>query len=82
METETIKCARCHGTGEIELVKSSIPSSQCKGCKFQALGSTQVKDFQQHQDLCRECRGQPLGLDREIRKDEICPDCKKRWGDH
>ena len=53
-----IECPRCDGTGQVEsLVLSGIKSSQCKQCGFQALGSTQVKQFQKRGNLCRECSG-------------------------
>ena len=32
-------------------------STLCKQCGFQALGSTQVKQFQKRGNLCRECSG-------------------------
>ena len=53
-----IECPRCRGIGKIEpMVLSGIKSSNCKSCNFQALGSTQVRQFQKRGNLCRECSG-------------------------
>ena len=54
-----IKCNKCNGTGQIEYSGATFTgdSSQCKRCGFQALGSTQVKQFQKRGNLCRECSG-------------------------
>ncbi len=52
------QCPRCKGTGKVEeVVLSGIKSSQCKQCGFQALGSTQVKQFEKRGNLCRKCSG-------------------------
>lgn len=51
-------CPRCKGTGTCEdYVMSGIKSSQCKRCGFQALGSTQVHQFEKRGGFCRECSG-------------------------
>ena len=54
-----MKCGKCNGTGQIEYTGSVFTgdSSVCKRCGFQALGSTQVKQFQKRGNLCRECSG-------------------------
>lgn len=53
-----MKCTKCGGTGEIkEGKKFTGPYSQCKKCGFQALGSTQVKQFEKRGGYCRECSG-------------------------
>lgn len=53
-----ITCTRCHGTGKIEQgAVFTGASSQCRVCGFQALGTTQVKQFQKRGNLCRECSG-------------------------
>jgi len=53
-----IKCPRCNGTGQVEpMVMSGIKSSQCKQCGFQALGQTQVHQFEKRGGFCRECSG-------------------------
>ena len=53
-----MKCLHCNGTGEVEEgAKFTGTSSLCKACGFQALGSTQVKQFQKRGNLCRECSG-------------------------
>ena len=53
-----MKCLHCNGTGEVEAgALFTGHSSLCKVCGFQALGSTQVKQFQKRGDLCRECSG-------------------------
>lgn len=51
-------CSKCKGTGKVQ--KGAVftgASSNCKQCGFQALGSTQVKQFQKRGNLCRECSG-------------------------
>ena len=55
--TEII-CPKCNGVGKIQ--EGSVftgASSSCKRCGFQALGSTQVKQFEKRGNLCRECSG-------------------------
>ncbi len=53
-----MKCPRCNGTGNVkEGVNFTGVSSLCKNCSFQALGSTQVKQFEKRGHLCRECSG-------------------------
>ena len=53
-----MKCLRCNGTGQVEeFVKSGVPTYICKMCSFQALGSTQVKQFEKRGGYCRECSG-------------------------
>ena len=53
-----IECPRCKGIGEVEQgALFTGVSSICMRCGFQALGSTQVKQFQKRGNLCRECSG-------------------------
>lgn len=53
-----MKCPRCNGTGQVEAgVKFTGDSTLCKRCGFQALGSTQVKQFEKRGGYCRECSG-------------------------
>ena len=53
-----MKCNHCNGTGEVkEGAKFTGSSSSCKRCGFQALGSTQVKQFEKRGGYCRECSG-------------------------
>ena len=53
-----MRCSKCNGTGQVqESVKSGVPSYICKMCNFQALGSTQVKQFEKRGGYCRECSG-------------------------
>ena len=55
---DEIKCTKCNGTGKVkEGAKFTGFSSLCKKCGFQALGSTQVKQFQKRGNLCRSCSG-------------------------
>ncbi len=51
--SDLVTCTHCNGTGKI----TKGATSSCKVCGFQALGSTQVKQFQKRGDLCRECSG-------------------------
>lgn len=53
-----MKCLHCQGTGEVE--EGAVftgQSSSCKKCGFQALGMTQVQQFEKRGNLCRECSG-------------------------
>jgi len=51
-----MKCSRCNGTGKVEEGAVFTGSSTlCKMCGFQALGSTQVKQFEKRGGFCREC---------------------------
>ena len=53
-------CSRCQGTGSVPDyvgAKFGGDTSKCKQCGFQALGSTQVKQFQARGNLCRGCSG-------------------------
>lgn len=53
-----MKCSKCNGTGQVEEgAKFTGDFSFCKNCDFQALGSTQVKQFQKRGNLCRKCSG-------------------------
>ena len=55
---DKIKCSRCSGTGMIE--QGTVfggQSSICKMCNFQALGQTQVHQFEKRGGYCRECSG-------------------------
>jgi len=53
-----VKCSKCNGTGRVkEGTKFTGYSSRCKACGFNALGKTQVKQFQKRGNLCRECSG-------------------------
>ena len=53
-----MKCLRCNGTGQVEeSVTSGVPTYICKMCGFQALGQTQVKQFEKRGGYCRECSG-------------------------
>lgn len=53
-----MKCLHCQGTGEVEEGATFTgQTSSCKKCEFQALGMTQVKQFEQRGNLCRECSG-------------------------
>ncbi len=53
-----MKCMHCNGTGQVkEGAKFTGVSSVCKSCGFQALGQTQVKQFQKRGNLCRDCSG-------------------------
>lgn len=51
-------CKHCNGTGKVKqgAVFTGV-SSSCTRCGFQALGSTQVKQFEKRGNLCRECSG-------------------------
>ena len=52
------KCYRCKGTGELpDLIKSGVPAYICKICGFEALGKTQVRQFEKRDGYCRECSG-------------------------
>jgi len=54
----SIKCPRCNGTGKIEPTEVFGGKSYiCKMCGFQALGQTQVHDFEKRGGYCRECSG-------------------------
>ena len=58
MTNELMRCPRCRGTGKIEPGATFTgASSICKQCGFQALGQTQVKQFEKRGNLCRECSG-------------------------
>lgn len=53
-----MNCPKCKGTGKVRHgVLFTGVSSSCKRCGFQALGSTQVKQFEKRGNLCRECSG-------------------------
>jgi len=57
---ENILCKKCHGQGfhkPAEQIMSGIQSYMCRRCGFQALGMTQVKQFEQRGGYCRECSG-------------------------
>lgn len=56
--SDLVMCSHCNGTGKVTKGASFTgATSSCKVCGFQALGSTQVKQFQKRGDLCRECSG-------------------------
>lgn len=57
-EDKYIKCYKCDGLGRVKAgaVFTGMTSS-CKSCGFQALGMTQVRQFEKRGDLCRQCSG-------------------------
>jgi len=58
--SEPVLCRKCNGRGfhdPVQQVMSGIPSSICKQCGFQALGSTQTKQFEKRGGYCRACSG-------------------------
>ena len=57
---ENIICKNCQGRGFVkpkQFIQSGIQSSLCNLCGFQALGQTQVRQFQKRGNLCRDCSG-------------------------
>lgn len=54
----------------------------CKGCNKTFFGSTQVERIEIHKGLCRDCRNDPYGIDRQNKLEEVCPTCSKKWRDH
>lgn len=55
---QKVTCRHCNGTGKVtQGAVFTGASSLCKRCGFQALGSTQVKQFEKRGNLCRECSG-------------------------
>jgi len=58
--TEPVLCQKCKGQGfhaPSQQIESGILSSICRRCGFQALGMTQVKQFEKRGGYCRECSG-------------------------
>lgn len=53
-----MKCLHCNGTGEVKAgALFTGLTSTCTRCGFQALGMTQVRQFEARGNLCRECSG-------------------------
>ena len=53
-----MKCLHCNGTGKVkEGAVFTGATTLCKRCGFQALGQTQVKQFEKRGNLCHECSG-------------------------
>ena len=60
----------------------AIAQQPCKRCNVNITGATAVQFLQEHGGLCSGCRGEPVGLDGEARKHEICEYCHKEFWQH
>ena len=54
----------------------------CRGCDLQMLGSSLVRYIEKHGSLCSQCRGEPIGVEGEKRKHEVCSYCGKEYDQH
>lgn len=59
-----------------------VAQEHCKRCNTTITGSTAVKQLQQHNMLCSDCRGFPRGYNREKKKHEVCEYCGKEVWEH